>query len=270
MKKVTILLLALIANLAVCLAQTELKLAEDEAEGYIIDSKGTKHEGIIILASSGHNPWENQDRVYVVDKAVYEAAKGKYSKKDRKKFEAKEVKEYVAGKRKFVSIKYNNIQGAAKTSTGGTSRLTALAGAAKNLASGEFMAEVIMEGGKVSLYRFYNSPPPVGVSVGNDQAAETERIERECREIYDILYLKQGGKDKAKAIARPGEVSAGKESFKEVIEDCKDVEKKFEDGAYTMKPLKKGIKGMINEAMSGKSLEEKVVEVITDYNNTCK
>lgn len=269
MKKGFFLLLALMANLSVCFAQTELKLADDEAEGYIIDSKGTKHEGIIILASSGHNPWENQDRVYVVDKAVYQAANGKFSKKDRKKFEAKEVKEYVAGKRKFMAVKYNNIQGAAKTGTGGTSRLTAIAGAAKNLASSEFMAEVITEG-KITLYRFYNSPPPVGVSLGESQAAESARIEKECREIYDILYVKEGSKDKAKAVARPGEVSAGKEPFKDVIEDCKDVLKKYEDGTYTMKPLKKGLKGMINEAMSGKSLEEKVVEIIADYNKICK
>ena len=245
-----------------------LKLANDQSEGYIIDEKGTKYEGIIEMSSTGGKPWSNQDEVVFIEKKVVEAANGgKINKKDKKKFDAKDVKEYMAGNRKFVTVKYTNVQGATKSAGG--SRFNAIAGAAKNLANNQFMVEVIMEGGKISLYRMYNSPPPVSLTTGDANAAEAERVEQECINMYDILYLKSDGKDKAKAIARPGELSEGKQSFRDVIEDCKVIEKKFDDGAYVMKPIKKGLKAMIKEAMTGKSFEEKLVEVITDYNKEC-
>lgn len=216
----------------------------------------------------GGKPWANQDEVTFIEKSVVEAANGgKINKKDKKKFDSKNVKEYMAGKRKFVTVKYTNIQGATKSAGG--SRFNALAGAVKNLGKSEFMVEVIMEGGKMSLYRMYNSPPPVSLAVGTANVDEANRVEQECISMYDILYLKVGGKDKAKAIARPSELAEGKESFRNVIEDCKVVEQKYDDGAYVMKPLKKGLKSMIKEALTGKSFEEKLVEVITDYNKEC-
>ena len=264
MKKSILLFTLSIMFVNFCQAQ----LASDQFEGYVIDSKGKKYEGIIEVQGLSGSPWENQDNVTFIEKSVAEAAKGKkIDKKDKKKFDASDVKEYSAGGRKFVTVKYTNIQGAMKSSGG--NRFNAIAGAAKNLSNNEFMAEVIMEGGKVSLYRFYNSPPPVSVSVGAGDAAETDRVKNECINQYDILYLKMGSKDKAKAIARPGELAEGKQIFRNLIEDCKAVEKKFDDGAYVMKPIKKGIKGMIKEALSGKSFEEKLVEIVTDYNKEC-
>jgi hypothetical protein len=245
-----------------------LKLADDQFEGYIIDEKGTKYEGVIEMSSTGAKPWANQDEVTFIEKKVVEAANGgKINKKDKKKFDAKEVKEYMIGSRKFVTVKYTNIQGAMKSSGG--SRFNAIAGAAKNLGKNEFMVEVIVEGGKMSLYRMYNSPPPVSLTMGDANAAEAQRVEEECIGMYDIVYLKVGGKDKAKAIARPGELSEGKQMFRDVIEDCKVIEKKFDEGAYVMKPIKKGLKSMIKEALTGKSFEEKLLEVVTDYNKEC-
>jgi hypothetical protein len=265
MKKVILLFSFVLSLGAVSNAQ---KLAEDQFTGYIIDEKGTKYEGVIEIASLGGAPWENQDKVYFIEKAVAEAANGgKINKKDKKEFKASDVKEYGIAGRKFVTLKYTNIQGAVKSSGG--SRFNAIAGAAKSLGQNEFMAEVIMEGEKISLYRFYNSPPPVSMAVGQENIDEAKRVKEECISQYDILYLKKGGKEKAKAIARPGELAEGKQMFKDVIEDCKAVEKKYEDGAYVMKPLKKGIKAMVKEALTGKSFEEKLVEVMTDYNKEC-
>ena len=264
MKKIILLLVMSIVFTNLCEAQ----LSSNQFEGYVIDSKGKKYEGVIEIEDVAGSPWENQDKVTFIEKSVAEAAKGKkIDKKDKKKFDASDVKEYQIGTRKFITVKYTNIQGALKSSGG--NRFTALAGAAKSLSNNEFLAEVIMEGEKISLYRFYNSPPPVSVSSGAEQAAEVERVKNDCINNYDILYTKKGGKEKAKAIARPGELAEGKQSFRDLIEDCKVIEKKFDDGAYVMKPLKKGIKAMIKEAMTGKSFEEKLVEVVTDYNKEC-
>lgn len=243
------------------------ELSKDQSYGYILDSDGKKHEGIIELASL-NNPWENQTKVYFIDKAVFESKAGKISKKDKEKFDAKDVKEYMAGTRKFVTIAYSNVVGATK---GGPNKLTGAMTAAKNLGRDDYMAEVITTDGKISLYRFYNAPPPVSVTSGEKQAAELEQLEKDCRENYDVLFIKQGEKEKAKAkaIARPTEMEAGKKSLKDVIDDCEVVLTKYKDGGYTMKPVKKGIKGMMQEAFSGKSLEEKVLEIVADYNKEC-
>ncbi len=89
-------------------------LAADQAEGYIIDKKGNRYEGIIELASLA-KPWQNQEKVYFIEKSAL-GADGKISKKEKKKFDTKDLAEYQFGTRRFVLIEYTNIEGATKAS----------------------------------------------------------------------------------------------------------------------------------------------------------
>jgi hypothetical protein len=228
-------------------AQTELK--SNQFEGYIIMSNGDRQEGIIEIKNI-REPWRFQETFKFFDKSLLSGDKVKKSEK----MECKpgEVIEYGFGDKRYVLVSYtNNNQAQGNALTTGISAI-------KSATQTQHFAEVYREG-KVSLYRFYNSPPAGYVTVGEEEAEEMKSFIEDCKKNYDILIEK--GDEKAKSF----EDVLVKKFFK----DCPFVVEKYEDNKYTKKPVK-GLKSMIKSSLlRGEPLAAAALEMVIDYEANC-
>jgi hypothetical protein len=228
-------------------SQAELK--ENQFEGYIIQKNGTKKEGIIEIKNI-RQPWSFQEPFKFFDKSLL--GNDKIKKSDKMECIPGEVIEYGFGDKRYVLVNYvNNNQAEGGTLTTGLSAL-------KNATQTKYFAEVYREG-KVSLFRFYNSPPEFYVTSGEDEAAKMRDFIEDCKKNYDILIEK--GEEKAKSFEQI--------SIKKFFKDCPFVIKKYEDNLYTKKPVK-GLKSMIKDSLlRGEPLAAAALEMIVDYEANC-
>lgn len=228
-------------------SQTALK--ENQFEGYIIKKNGDRMEGIVEIDNINH-PWSFQETIKFFDKALLNGEKVK--KSDKLECKPGDVIEYGIGEKRFVLVSYTN------TNQAGGNALTAGLGALKSATQTKHFAEVYREG-KVSLYRFYNSPPEAYVTVGDEQARQMDDFIKDCKTNYDILIEK--GEEKAK--------SFDDISIKKFFKDCEFVVNKYKDEKYTKKPVK-GLKSMIKSALlRGEPLAAAAMEMIVDYEANC-
>lgn len=246
MNKFLLILLFQAAHI-ICFSQESLKA--NQFEGYIIMKNGDRKEGIIEIKNI-HHPWSFQETIKFFDKSLLNGDKVKA--KDKKEYSPGEVIEYGFGEKRYVLVSYtNNNQAEGGTLTSGLSAL-------KSATQTKHFAEVYREG-KVSLYRFYNSPPDFYTTSGAAEAQKMEDFIRDCKTNYDILIEK--GEEKAKSFEDV--------SVKKFFKDCELVVKKYEDGKYTKKPVK-GLKSMISAGLlRGEALAASAMEMIIDYEANC-
>jgi hypothetical protein len=230
-------------------SQTVLK--ENQFEGYIVMKNGDKKEGIIEIGNISL-PWSYQEDVKFFDKAVL--SKPKVKKDDKMECKPGEVIEYGIGTSKFMLVEYQNMDGSANNVNGLTAGLSAL----KNATQTKYFAELFREG-KISVYKFYNSPPGFYATSGDAQAANMDALIHDCKTKYDILIEKDG--EKAKSFEGI--------SIKKFFKDCEMVVKKYDEGKYTKKPVK-GLKSYVKSGMlKGEALANSANEMIVDYEANC-
>jgi len=229
------------------LAQSELK--ENQFEGYVIKADGKRMDGIVEIKNISH-PWSFQETVLFFDKSLLDNEKVK--KKEKTECRPGEYVEYGFQDRRYALVSYTNLNQASGGTT--TTAMSVMKGATQT----KFFAEVFREG-KVSLYRFYNSPPDFWVTTGDAQAQEMQTFIRDCKENFDILIEKEG--EKAKAF--------GGISVKKFFKDCDFVVQKYEDKKYTKKPVKGLKSAFASENLRGDALANAAMEMITDYEAEC-
>ena len=248
--------LSLLAFLAfACAGSYAQELGENQYEGYVLDDKGKKKEGILQVARSS-SPWENQRHVWFISKKAWEKSGGKVKKKDKEKFKAKDIQGYGFDGREFRQVKYvssgnNDIGSEVNKFSGATSAIG-------NLTKNKHLLEVVLDG-EVKMYRYYDYPPEVSATVGGEEAEKMKEMQEDLRKNYSIL-IKKGKKGKLRDFSSIL-------SFKKFIADCKPVSKKYLNDEYTMKS--KGVKGMVQKSMGSAPLEKMLVEIFTDYNAEC-
>lgn len=247
MSKLTASIFFLVLFLGTAFSQQTLN--DNQFEGYIILKNGEKKEGIVEIGNI-NKPWSFQETIKFFDKSLLE--KEKVKKDDKLECKPGEVVEYGIPGRRFLFVTYtnnNNVDGNA---------LTSGIGMLKNATQTKFFAELYREG-KVSVYRFYNSPPDFAFTSGDEEARALSNYKEKCLREFDILIEK--GEEKAKAF---DEVN-----IKKFFKDCEFVVQKYEDKKYTRQPVK-GLKSMMKKAMlKGDALAAAAMEMIEDYEAQC-
>jgi hypothetical protein len=241
MKKVLFgMLLAFVVNVH---AQQALK--DTQFEGYLIKKGGEKKE-VIIEVDNLREPWKFQQDIKFFDKS-------QLGQKKIKKESCKpgDYEGYVIGTREFTVVEY------AGKDAPETNELNAAMGGLKKLSKPKYFAEIDRKG-KITTYKFYNSPPEFYVTSGDDIKKMDEFVEK-CKREYDILLSKEGEKP----------VAFDELKIKKFFKECDFVVKKYEDGLYKKKPVK-GLGSLIKAAMlSGQSLYDAVMEMVDDYEKEC-
>lgn len=241
----------------------EYELRGNEKYGYIVTQDDKKIEGIVKLLGTPQTPWVNQKKVKFIAKADINP------NKKRQKFEklsTDDLQEYVAyeddgTERHFQLIKYSNV----RQGLGGGSGIGSQVKSIKNLSTTRHMAEVIIEGSRVTVYRLYGYPSPVAVG-----SSDYQQYQQDVVEIIDyptILYKKDDERVK--------ELHSG--NIKDIVDDCTAVREKMKGGQYSsynpdkQEKERSGMgKLMKNEADHGDSnLTKMAVEIFTDYNALC-
>lgn len=246
MKRSLFVLLSVLTS-SLIFGQQELK--KNQFEGYVVLKNGDRKEGIIEIKNVDH-PWSFQEAFKFFDKSLLE--NDKIKKDDKKEYKPGDVIEYGYGGKRYGLVSYtNNNQAEGNALTSGMSAL-------KNATQTKHFAEVYREG-KVSLYRFYNSPPDFYVTSGNDEAQKMDDFIRDCKTNYDILIEK--GEEKAKSF---DDINVGK-----FFKDCDFVVKKYKNKEYTKKPVT-GLKSMVKAGLlRGEPLAAAALEMIVDYEANC-
>lgn len=231
-------------------AQGELK--NREAVGQIIEGNKPGKE-VVIKIESESNPWENQRTFKYVSIKSHE--KGNLKNKDWEKVKIKDADGYIVDGRTFIKHKYTPAGAIMKAQ--GVNKVTAVTTMASSLSKKDHFMERLLEG-EVEVYRFYNYPPEVSGTTGNDQAQAYDQMISDLKNKYEIL-VKVGKKGKL--------VNFKKIKLKELLADCKDVNDRYLNEEYKLKP--KAISNMIKMSGGGAGLEAKVLEIMKDY-NACK
>lgn len=246
MNKILLLFLFVLVN-EVSFSQQNLK--DNQFEGYVIMKNGDRKEGIIEVKNINH-PWSFQETIKFFDKEMLN--KEKVKKSDKSEIKPGEAVEYGFAGKRFALVSYTN-----NNQAEGNALTTGL-GALKSATQTKHFAEVYREG-KISLYRFYSSPPDFYVTSGDAEAKNMAAFIEECKTTFDILIEK--GEEKAKAFDDI--------NIKKFFKDCEFVVKKYEDKKYTKQPVK-GLKSMIKSALlRGEALAAAALEMIVDYEANC-
>ncbi|MCB9308830.1 MAG: hypothetical protein H6567_02080 [Lewinellaceae bacterium] len=241
------ILSVLIFSFGTVFSQQELK--ENQFEGYIIMKNGDRRDGIIEI-SNINLPWSFQETIKFFDKSLLDNKKVKKSEKEECK--PGDVIEYGIEGRRYLVVSYSN-----KNNVDGNALNSAI-GLAKNLSQTKFYAELYREG-KVSLYRFYNSPPEFYITSGEQEGKDMHEYIEKCKNEFDILIEK--GEEKAKAFDDV--------NIKKFFKDCDYVVKKYQDKKYTKQPVK-GLKSMVQQSfIRGDALAAAAMEMIEDYEANC-
>jgi len=230
------------------------ELGDNQRKGYVIDNDQNRLEGIIEIKNS--QPWANQRKISFIPMDKWTSGE-KIKKKHKEKYTTKDIVEYGYDDTVFKKVKYKNVNAIAK-STGNSKlgRFNKISSGLKN-AKSSYFAEMY-QSGKISMYKFYNAPPDVSISSG-EETEELKRMAEESRTNYDILVIKEG----------EGAKSFESVNIKKYFKDCSYVVDKFKDKQYTKKPSKK-IKAMLkNSMLQGESLAAAAKEMIDDYNEQC-
>ena len=230
------------------------EMSDTQHKGYIIDKDGNKHEGIIELNYNA--PWDDQRKIKFIAMDKWESG-DKIKNKDRHKMTTKDIIEYGYDGKVYKLVKYRNVSALGETANNSKmGRFNKISSGLKN-AKSTYFAEVYQEG-NMSMYKFYNAPPDVSVSSG-EETAELQKLAEDCKTNYDVIIAKQG----------EGAKSFEAVNVKKYFKDCDYVSKKFKNKEYTRKPVK-GLKSMAGNAMLlGDRLAASAKEMVDDYNANC-
>jgi|SRR5690554_89940 len=259
------LLITALALMPVCLSaqesDTEYELRANEKEGWIIDKKGNKIEGIVRLMGDENSPWVNQQKVRFIAKSDINPDK---KRQKLKVLDADDLQGYAAydGEvlREFELIKYTNVRESSRSGSGLGGDLKAI----KNLTNNNHIAETIIKG-PITVYRLYGLP--TAVAIGNKQVQEMEEDLKRIRTKPSILVSKNGGKIE----------ELNSSDMKKLTEDCEYVRTKMLNGEYvSYKPEKEEKKrskfgALIKSEMEldGENVQNMAMEILTDYNANC-
>lgn len=231
----------IIVAFAISLSATaqEYKFDRDEFPGEIIVKKGSR-KGYIDMRGSDRSPWNNQNSLkFFTEEAI---ADGKLKNKEKEKYKPKDLKGYIADGRYFESIKIS----AAKLNLG------------VGLAQQKFVERLV--DGHIKMYKFYESPDPTAVNVGEEAIAAHEQ-ELERMRNNPMLVLRKG-EDKLVLIRK---VNIG-----EILADCPEVHKKYLSGGYGIEPFNNDAATKVGKFLAKNAnaeLMEKVLpEILMEYN----
>ena len=111
----------------------------------------------------------------------------------------------------------------------------------------------------MSIYKFYQTPPPISVSTSAEEAKKNEDEIQAMRDKPDILVLKG---EKLKNVTDI--------DIMKYIEDCPSAIEKYKNGDYGFKPSsseeKKGIAKFTSKVVDANRIGEKIVHLANDYN----
>ncbi len=259
------LFMASLALLPICSfaqeSDTDYELRANEKEGWIIDKKGNRIEGIVRLMGDQDSPWVNQQKVRFIAKSDIDAGK---KRQKFKVLDADDLKGYAAYDgdllREFELIKYTNVResSAAGGGLGGNLKMI------KNLSNSNHMAETMIKG-PITVYRLYGLP--TSVAVGNKQVQEMEEDLKRIRTKPRILVSKNGGKIE----------ELDSKDMKKLTEDCEYVRTKMLNKEYSSYNPEKEEKerskmgSLLKSEMelSGEKVQKMAMEILTDYNANC-
>lgn len=259
------LFMASLALLPICSfaqeSDTEYELRANEKEGWIIDKKGNKIEGVVRLMGDENSPWVNQQKVRFISKSDIDPDK---KRQKLKVLDADDLKGYAAYDgdvlREFELIKYTNVRAASKSGSGLAGDIKKI----KNLSSSNHMAETIIKG-PITVYKLYALP--TAVAVGEKQVREMEQDLNNIRRNPSILVAKNGGKIEA----------LNSSDLKKLTEDCEYVRSKMLNKEYPSydpekeekKRSKMGALLKSEAELDGPKIQRMATEILTDYNSNC-
>ena len=239
----------------------EYELRSNEKEGWIINKKGEKIEGILRLMGSEDSPWVNQQKVRFIAKSDIDPSK---KRQKLKVLDVDDLKGYAAYDgdvlREFELIKYTNV----RESSRGGSGLGGSIKSIKNLSNSNHIAEIMIKG-PVTVYRLYGLP--TAVAIGNKQVQEMEDDLKRLRSTPSILVSKNGGKIE----------ELNSSDMKKLTEDCEYVRAKMLNKKYISydpdkeekKRSKMGALLKSEMELDGEKIQKMALEVLTDYNANC-
>ncbi|SFO35050.1 hypothetical protein SAMN05421741_14112 [Paenimyroides ummariense] len=242
-------------------ADQEYELRSNEKEGWIINKKGEKIEGVLRLMGSEDSPWVNQQKVRFIAKSDIDPSK---KRQKLKVLDVDDLKGYAAYDgdvlREFELIKYTNV----RESSRGGSGLGGSIKSIKNLSNSNHIAEIMIKG-PVTVYRLYGLP--TAVAIGNKQVQEMEDDLKRLRSTPSILVSKNGGKIE----------ELNSSDMKKLTEDCEFVRAKMLNKKYVSydpdkeekKRSKMGALLKSEMELDGEKIQKMALEVLTDYNANC-
>lgn len=259
------LLMASLALVPICSfaqeSDVDYELRANEKEGWIIDKKGNRIEGIVRLMGDQDSPWVNQQKVRFIAKSDIDAGK---KRQKFKVLDADDLKGYAAYDgdvlREFELIKYTNVRESSRGGSGIGGSIKSI----KNLSNNNHIAELMIKG-PVTVYRLYGLP--TAVAVGNKQVQEMENDLKRLRSTPSILVSKNGGKIE----------ELNSSDMKKLTEDCEYVRAKMLNKKYTSydpdkeekKRSKMGALLKSEMELDGEKIQKMALEVLTDYNANC-
>jgi hypothetical protein len=234
MNKVGLVLIALLFSVAIW-GQNELE--KGQYKGYVLTKKG-KQEGIIWINGWVDAPWSHQKKVFFITEEGFK----KMKKNKRKYFEdykPKDILGYGYEGADFVSVKYAD-----------------LSAVGPDMLPKKYFLRASVQG-KISVYRFYRTPPSV------QSGEEINRTNEEWAKDNEIVIVK--GNEKAK--------NAERIEMVDIIGDCPTVKEKYLEGGYGFDPKNDGAKGGMKKIfakMGDRSkIDEAIAKIAKEYNE-CK
>lgn len=239
MRKSIAILIVLALSFTSLYAQRELK--DNQYKGKIIMKNGKEKIGIIELKGNEiQSPWSKQEDVKFISEENFK--KEKIKRKDKEKFSPKDIQGFYAADRYFESAKYSDMS----------------AVGASMIPKWYFMEKLV--DGKIDIYRFYRSPGKVGIAVGEEEIAEMERFEEECRTQPDMLIKIDD--DKIKNVLNV--------DIYDYIAECETVVAKYKNGDYGIKPLdnddKKGVGKFVSKTLDANRLNSSIIPIAEEFN----
>jgi len=242
-------------------SDSDYELRANEKEGWIINKKGEKIEGIVRLMGSEDSPWVNQQKVKFIAKSDIDTG---IKKQKFKVLDADDLQGYAAYEgdilREFELVKYTNVRAASTAGSGLGGSLKKI----KNLTNNDHMAEKLIKG-SITVYKLYELP--TSVAVGEKQAREMEEDLKRIRTKPRILVSKNGGKLE----------ELDSKDMKKLTEDCSLVRTKMLNKEYASYNPEKEEKerskmgSLLKSEMelSGEKVQKMAMEILTDYNTNC-
>jgi len=217
----------------------EYKFDKDEFPGEIIVKKGSR-KGYIDMKGSEMSPWKNQNSLkFFSEEAISD---GKLKNKEKEKFKPKNINGYIADGRFFESIKIS----AAKLNIG------------VGIMQTKFVERLV--DGEIKMYKFYESPDPTAVHVG-EEAIAAHRQELERIRNNPMLVIKKGDEKL---------ILIQKLNIGELLADCQEVQQKYLSGGYGIEPFNKDAKSKLGKFIANNANAEQMEmilpEILADYN----
>ncbi len=222
-------------------SQAQKELSDSQFRGKIMLKNGDAKEGIIEFRGDADSPWSKQVKIFYITEEIFK--KEKIKNKEIEKFTPKDLKGFYVGQRYFEVVKYADL------SAVGAAMMPKM-----------YFLEKFVDG-KISIYRFYRSPGNVTIAMGEEEIAEAERFEEECRTNPDLLIRLDDGKLK----------NVSDIDIYKYISECENVVSKYKAGEYGLKPTdkdnKKGVGKFASRLLDASVLEKSVVQIANDFNS---